>query len=87
MKILLLFLLALPGCALHYDRSAIGFWDQCVKADGWGISAFTPWGPFNMGRLTWHRNVNCEEDLKPEPLPTFIPKPNFIEQLIWPEKA
>lgn len=73
-----LILLILQGCSLHYDRSQIGFWDQCVKADGWGVTGFTVWGSFNMGRLTWERNVNCGEDLKPEPLPFLIPGPNFV---------
>jgi hypothetical protein len=60
-------LFAASGCArLHYDRSQIGFWDQKVTFGGWGFSMITPYGPFNIGYLSWQRNVDQpQEPAKP----------------------
>lgn len=67
MKSLPLALLLLTGCAGLTPGKDPNFWTQCVKADGWGINAISPWGPINVGRITWERNVACHVDqTKPE---------------------
>lgn len=60
---LLLALLALNGCSFSYSRDQIGFWDQCIKLDGWGLSYVSPYGPVNVGKLTYERNTNCAKDI------------------------
>lgn len=57
-----IFALLLSGCALNYSRDQIGFFDQCVKIQAWGISAATAWGPVNLGWLFYERNVDCKRD-------------------------
>jgi len=63
--LVLLMLYFTVGCSteLHYPRSQIGFWDQRVTFTGWGFTMATPYGPFNLGYLSWSRNV----DNPPEP--------------------
>jgi hypothetical protein len=54
---------ACVGCASHYSRDQIGFWDQEVTFTGWGFTMATPYGPFNFGYLQWQRNI--EKNLTP----------------------
>jgi hypothetical protein len=71
-------LLLLTGCAGMEPSPYPNFWTQCVKADAWGVSMISPYGPINMGRITWERNVACDVDqTKPElPLSSILtPKP------------
>ncbi len=58
--LVLLMLYFTVGCSteLHYPRSQIGFWDQRVTFTGWGLTAATPYGPFNLGYLSWSRNID-----------------------------
>ena len=65
---LLALLLSANGC-ISYSRDQIGFWDQCVKADAWGISMISPYGPINLGRILWERNTACGKDIKQQELP------------------
>jgi hypothetical protein len=60
----LVFAMLLSGCSLNYSRDQIGFWDQCIKANGYGFTMATAYGPFNLGYLTYERNVNCEKDIQ-----------------------
>ena len=64
--LVLLCLFFTVGCTteLHYPRSQIGFWDQRVTFTGWGFTMATPYGPFNIGYLSWSRNI--EKPLKPD---------------------
>ena len=55
-------LLSLDGCATPKDQAS--FWTECVKANGYGFSMVTPYGPFNLGYITWERNVSCARDIK-----------------------
>lgn len=50
-------MLSLNACSLHYPRDQIGFWDQSVTFTGWGFTMATAYGPFNIGYLSWQRNV------------------------------
>jgi hypothetical protein len=54
-------LLALSGCTVldPYDRELVGFWDQCVQVDAYGATGFTQFGPWNLGMISWKRNVDC----------------------------
>jgi hypothetical protein len=66
-------LFALPwvnGCATKSDENS--FWSQCIKANGYGLSMFSPYGPFNFGYLTYERNANCTKDIKQQ-TPIAIP--------------
>lgn len=56
---LLLVSLALAGCATS------PFWQQCIKANAYGFSMFTAYGPFNLGYVFYERNVNCGADAIP----------------------
>jgi len=60
----LLAMFVFGGCTLHYERDQIGFWDQCIKINGYGFTMATAYGPFNLGYLTYERNVNCDTDIK-----------------------
>lgn len=64
-------LVTLPGCQLYYSRDNIGFWDQCVKLDAWGLSYISPYGPMNVGKLTYERNTACAKDIAQQA--PFIP--------------
>ena len=55
----LLAALVCVGCDSMTPGPNQDFWDQCVKADAWGISYVSPYGPVNIGRLIWTRNVQC----------------------------
>ena len=61
--ILPILLLLLAGCATAPGEA--GYWTQCVKVSGYGVSMVTPYGPLNLGVLTYERNVACSEDIKP----------------------
>ena len=52
------------GCAGFTPGDHPNFWTQCVKMDGYGFTMATAYGPFNLGKLTWERNVACEKDVK-----------------------
>jgi hypothetical protein len=52
----------ISSCATPAGQSSL--WTECVKANGYGFSMVTPYGPFNLGYLTWERNVSCAKDIK-----------------------
>lgn len=60
----LLAVLAMMGCGGMTPGPDKDFWDQCIKFDGYGFSMLTQYGPFNLGKVTWERNVACEKDIK-----------------------
>jgi len=60
----LIVLLTLGGC-IHYPRTEIGFWDQHVLTTIWGFGWVTPYGPINIGYMTWERNI--ENPIPPVP--------------------
>lgn len=62
--VLLVVALLSNACSISYDRNQVGFWDQCIKVDAWGLSYVSPYGPVNLGKLTYERNVNCPKDIK-----------------------
>ena len=51
--------LLLAGC------SESPFWHQCIKANAYGFSMFTAYGPFNLGYVYYERNVACDTDAIP----------------------
>lgn len=60
----------LAGCSnMSYPRTEIGIFDQCIKADLWGIYYLSPYGPVGLGRGLWERNVACDKDIKQTPMP------------------
>ena len=61
--VLIALLLSLSGCSSPAGQPS--FWTQCVKANGYGFTMATEFGPFNLGYLAWERNVNCGKDMKP----------------------
>ena len=75
-------ILALSGCSTPAGQAS--FWTECVRANGYGLSMFTPYGPVNFGYLTWERNVNCDKDIKQaepvKPLSTLDVSPRLFSQ-------
>jgi hypothetical protein len=74
----LLAMTVFSGCSLHYDKEKnIGFWQQCIKVNSYGLTMATAYGPFNLGYLTYERNVNCDTDIKQQkPLvPSIVSAP------------
>jgi hypothetical protein len=76
-------LLSLSGCSAldPYDRDTIGFWNQCVEAEAYGLSGFNQFGPMNLGYIKWRRNIACDESLhireqgiysRPPPAPVIL---------------
>ncbi len=53
----------IAGCATAPGYAS--FWNECVKANAWGFTMGTPYGPINVGYLTWERNVDCKKDIEP----------------------
>lgn len=75
--VLMLFVLFAQGCNGFKPGSNPNFWTQCVKIDGWGFSGVTAYGPWNLGKVTYERNVACDKDVKPNvapSVPTTAPK-------------
>lgn len=65
----------LAGCGLDSGFAPSeyrNFWSQCTKFDGWGFTMASPYGPMNIGKLTWERNVACDVDIN-QSMPS-IPK-------------
>jgi len=58
----LLTALACGGCGGMTPGQYPNFWTQCVRADAWGISYVSPYGPVNIGRVIWTRNVQCSAE-------------------------
>jgi len=70
MKYTFLFLfLLLMGCSGTTPGQYANFWTQCIKFNGIGISGLTAYGPWNVGYITYERNVECKKDINPQPLP------------------
>ena len=65
----LLAVLACVGCGGMTPGKDKDFWDQCIKAEAYGFTMLTQYGPFNFGKIVWQRNVACEKDLKTDPVP------------------
>jgi len=60
----LLAALACVGCGGMTPGPNQDFWDQCVKAEAYGLTMLTQYGPINFGKVTWERNIACDKDLK-----------------------
>jgi hypothetical protein len=63
---ILAFLLSLSGCTIlrPYGRDQLGIYDQCVEAEGYGLTSFNQFGPTNLGWIRWKRNQVCDETLR-----------------------
>lgn len=56
--------MVLNSCAgMTPDKDAKTFWNQKVTVEAYGFSMVTPYGPFNLGYMSWQRNV--DEPQKP----------------------
>lgn len=66
MRLWIIGALMLSGCSTFdpYSRDQLGFWSQCIEADAWGLSGVTQFGPWNVGAITWKRNVACDESIR-----------------------
>ena len=79
MKICMLMLILFSGCA-GFTPSAdeATFWTQKVTVSAWGFSMVTPYGPFNLGYLSWQRNVDNPQNLNgPDASKLPIPLPGL----------
>ncbi len=65
MRFLIVSLLLLSGCAGFTPGPEANFWTQCLKISGYGFTMGTAYGPFNLGVLTYERNVECKSDITP----------------------
>jgi hypothetical protein len=54
---ILIAVLLSSGCAGVEPGQYPNFWTQKVAFTGWGFTMATAYGPFNIGYLTWARNV------------------------------
>ena len=63
----------MTGCAGFTPGPYPNFWSECVKLNGWGVSWISPYGPLNVGYVTWERNVECPKDISQNLI--AIPKP------------
>lgn len=66
-KLLLLLALVIgitsTSCAggLSHPTGEVGFWNQVICAKAYGATGFTQLGPWNIGMITWKRNVaDCD---------------------------
>jgi len=67
MRAILLLAALLGGCAGATGKS---FWDQEVIMTAWGITWATPYGPLNLGYISWQRNP--EVPMKPARPPKIV---------------
>jgi hypothetical protein len=60
-------MLVLAGCGAGAEPSPYpSIWTQKVALSGWGFTMATAYGPFNLGYLSWQRNLD-------QPLPVAQP--------------
>jgi hypothetical protein len=72
-------LLIMGGCAgFTPTKDTKTFWDQQVATTAWGFTMMTPYGPFNLGYLSWQRNIE-----KPQPLEA----PGSVLERLKPDQA